>query len=564
MSTRSVADDHYKGRQRLVGNLAAYAKRLWAQVDPARLDGSWEPLLARLLTALTAAQASAGGVADEYLDAVLAEQALTPESDGTVRARALAGIAADGRDLVSLLRQPVIATKAAIAVGAPTGRAMATGYAALDMIVRTEVADAGRVADQIATAARPAAEGYTRLAVGKTCSRCLVLAGRWYEWNAGFDRHPRCDCIHVPGSRATNDVRSNPRAHFDSLSEAEQDRLFTRAGAQAIREGADIGRVVNARRGMYTAGGRQFTREATTRRGIGRTDRLMPEQIFRDARNRDEAVRLLREHGYLVGPRRPAVIERPAAVTRPPVIATPQPATPIGNALEARVKSGIVDRQVLSGGQNARTEILTLADGSKVVFKKAKTVEGRPAREQQDAEELVPEVLRAAGLRAPEIYRPSANQLYMEHFEGTIGTKFGKGVTHDLDFDAVDNDQALLLGLVDQITDNYDRNLGNFLVAADGKLLPIDHGFAFSFSGSSVPRVPMWALGAQPSKVFVAPGDRWAEHDISPADIAVLRDRLVALRPRFEQVGRGDWHSNMLERLDALTPFARGTKRRIQ
>jgi len=61
-----------------------------------------------------------------------------------------------------------------------------------------------------------------------------------------------------------------------------------------------MSRVVNARRGMFTAGGLRLTREATTRRGIGLPTRLMPEQIYREASSRDEAIRLLRRFGYIV------------------------------------------------------------------------------------------------------------------------------------------------------------------------------------------------------------------------------------------------------------------------
>jgi hypothetical protein len=77
--------------------------------------------------------------------------------------------------------------------------------------------------------------------------------------------------------------------------------VFGQAGAAAIRDGADLGQVVNARRGMYTAAGRSLTVESTTRRGVapGKV-RLMPEQIYREARgDRDEAIRLLKRFGYL-------------------------------------------------------------------------------------------------------------------------------------------------------------------------------------------------------------------------------------------------------------------------
>ncbi len=119
------------------------------------------------------------------------------------------------------------------------------------------------------------------------------------------------------------------------MSQAEQDKVFGRAGAQAIRDGADMGQVVNARRGMYTAGRLRVaaTREGTTVRGLyggyeidpvtgqlrrrkasemerrrsggrhisgTRSIRLMPEQIYLDAGNdRAEAIRLLRRFGYL-------------------------------------------------------------------------------------------------------------------------------------------------------------------------------------------------------------------------------------------------------------------------
>lgn len=83
------------------------------------------------------------------------------------------------------------------------------------------------------------------------------------------------------------------------MSAAEQDRIFTKAGAEAIRLGADMAQVVNARSGMYTAEGRSLTRTAARTRGR-RGVRLMPAQIIREAKG-DRAVvqRLLKVHGYI-------------------------------------------------------------------------------------------------------------------------------------------------------------------------------------------------------------------------------------------------------------------------
>lgn len=120
-----------------------------------------------------------------------------------------------------------------------------------------------------------------------------------------------CDCRHIPAAESTaGDLTTDPRAYFDSLDAAEQERIFTKAGAQAIRDGADMAQVVNARRGMATAqiGGRdvRFTREGVTRRGLARSRmgtkpvRIMPETIYEVATDRADAIRLLRTNGYLM------------------------------------------------------------------------------------------------------------------------------------------------------------------------------------------------------------------------------------------------------------------------
>ncbi|WP_416902748.1 hypothetical protein [Micromonospora echinospora] len=353
MSARTVALDHYRRRRRLADALAAVAARLWRRINPDDIARSWATALVDLVPVTNAAQLAAARTADAYLDAVLDAQGIDPTAEGRVVPAALAGVASDGRPLASLLYEPAIGTLSAIGAGATVDRALAGGYVSLDMMVRTQVADAGRAADQAALVTRPKATGYVRMLVGKSCSRCVVLAGKRFGWNAGFLRHPRCDCIHVPAAEDTpDDVMTNPKAYFESLSTAEQDRAFTAAGAQAIRDGADIFQVVNARRGargLATAGaritaaearmlrggrdrgrleavdvyGRQLyvTSEGITTRGVAgtrlgardtgvkraggryrsaRPPRLMPESIYQIAGDdRDEAIRLLRRFGYI-------------------------------------------------------------------------------------------------------------------------------------------------------------------------------------------------------------------------------------------------------------------------
>ncbi|GLY21686.1 hypothetical protein Misp04_14180 [Micromonospora sp. NBRC 101691] len=192
MSARTVALDHYRRRRRLADALAAVAARLWRRISPDDIARSWATALVDLVPVTNAAQLAAARVADAYLDAVLDAQGIDPTAEARVVPAALAGVASDGRPLASLLYEPAIGTLKAIGAGATVERALAGGFASLDMMVRTQVADAGRAADQVAMVARRRAGGYTRMVVGRTCGRCVVLAGRWYAYNAGFDRHPRC------------------------------------------------------------------------------------------------------------------------------------------------------------------------------------------------------------------------------------------------------------------------------------------------------------------------------------------------------------------------------------
>ncbi|HEX5995682.1 MAG TPA: hypothetical protein VFY84_11120 [Jiangellales bacterium] len=190
MAARQVALNHYRDRRRLTKAVVAEARRTWGQVDPARIRASWLELVSRLVVVVSGAQLVAAQQAERYLDEVLAEQGIPSVAEGVLVASSLAGVASDGLPLDTLLTQPAITAVTALDRGKTPRRALAAGRATLDMMVRTQVADAGRVADGVALAARRRSGGYVRMVVGKTCSRCIILAGRWYRWNAGFARHP--------------------------------------------------------------------------------------------------------------------------------------------------------------------------------------------------------------------------------------------------------------------------------------------------------------------------------------------------------------------------------------
>lgn len=325
-SLAQVVAAHDRRQAKLAERTAKAAGKLWSRIEHGYIGPSWTQQLGQLFVTVSSAQGIAAASAGVYVDDALEAQGVTGDPAGTVRVGAFAGVASDGRPLTSLLYQPAITALTAIGAGATPVRALTLGRTHLDMIVRTQVADASRVANGVALTVRRHATGYVRMVSGGACSRCIVLAGRHYAWNQGFLRHPQCQCRNVPvAENVPGDVSTDPRKAFDAMSAAEQDKTFTKAGAEAIRNGADISQVVNARRGMRTASvfGRdvQITTEGTTTRGLAgrrlgaresgrqlagnryrtaRAPRLMPEQILREANgNRDEAIRLLKRFGYI-------------------------------------------------------------------------------------------------------------------------------------------------------------------------------------------------------------------------------------------------------------------------
>lgn len=298
MTPLDLARGHHAARARLARGARDEGRRLWGRVEPRFLEQSWLSLLTRMFVTVSQAQLTAARQADQYAAAALRGQGYDGAAAGQVVAEALAGVASDGRPLEQLLMGPVFAAKAAITKGATVDRALAVGEIQLDMLTRTQVADAGRVADGIAVAVRPRVS-WTRMVVGDSCPRCIILAGRVYRYSEGFDRHPNCDCVHIPTAEdAADDFTTDPRQAFD------EGRVvgLSKADTEAIRAGADMAQVVNARKGMTAAG---TTTAGTTSRGLagrrlGGRARLMPEQIYREATSREEAVKLLRLHGYIV------------------------------------------------------------------------------------------------------------------------------------------------------------------------------------------------------------------------------------------------------------------------
>lgn len=313
MAAPQATDDYQARIAALTLALVLAGRRAWRRLNPTiALESQFREDVGPKLVLLTAAaQLAAARAADTYTADVLNELDFGPPTEaGVLKPQALVGVTGNGLRVEGLLGSTVGRTRAIQnRQDVEVAEALNDAEAFLEGVLETILADTARAAEEAAMAARPWVAGYVRVAEPGACSRCLVLTGKFYVFNDGFLRHPRCRCSHIPApddKTALDNLMAaeTPERRFDALTPEEQDKTFGKAGAEAIREGADISRVVNARRGMTRAQvyGRDVRVTTTGTRGRRSTNgpRLMPEAIFQLAGdNRAEAIRLLRVHGYI-------------------------------------------------------------------------------------------------------------------------------------------------------------------------------------------------------------------------------------------------------------------------
>ncbi len=295
--------EHYGRQQRLTAAALVAARRLRASdfEGIAKIVAAFQVLAARDSLA--------------SIDPMLEEQDLSFPEQYRIDANSFGGTASDGRPLTTLFEQ-------------------AASPESLALMVVTQVQDAARSAAGTSIVSRSPKLGYVRMLNPPSCGRCTILAGRFYRWNSGFQRHLRCDCRHVPSTESiAGDLTTDPMAYFDSLDEAGRVKLVgSKANAQAVADGADIGQVVNAYRrsaGMQVAGesaiyreyGIKWTSAGVTERsrlfqqqvGLGkrsadeyisgrRVSRMMPESIYANADSHAEAISMLRYYGWIQDP----------------------------------------------------------------------------------------------------------------------------------------------------------------------------------------------------------------------------------------------------------------------
>lgn len=193
LTAAELAAAYYVAQQSHARRVADRVQQLWREIDRRDLTRSWVSYVGpQVVRAVAAGQLATASAADAYVESVIAADALVSDPAGRVRVGAFAGQAADGRALESLLYLPVIKTKQAIAAGVDDVQAMLSGLHQLLRMAASEVAEAGRGATGVSIAGNRTINGYVRVVNPPACARCIILAGKEYGWNKGFQRHPHC------------------------------------------------------------------------------------------------------------------------------------------------------------------------------------------------------------------------------------------------------------------------------------------------------------------------------------------------------------------------------------
>lgn len=160
----------------------------------------------------------------------------------------------------------------------------------IERMVASITQEAARAAQEAAIAVQDEDLRYVRMLNLPSCSRCAILAGKTYDWEADFDRHTGCDCTAIPVTEHDTSLVPDP----EGLARQGLVTDLSKADLDAINHGADMSRVVNVRR---RAAGLSVSGEVLARAG-----RLTPAGARRAA-NGDKStyLSLLEQNGYLLG-----------------------------------------------------------------------------------------------------------------------------------------------------------------------------------------------------------------------------------------------------------------------
>lgn len=210
-------------------------------------------------------------------------------------------------------------------------------------------------------------------------------------------------------------------------------------------------------------------------------------------------------------------------------------------------------------GNSSHVELQDKGDGRLLVHKNYNQdwrTKGNKQR-QIDAEDLGTQAVHAIGLDVAATH-PGKEP-------GTLDVEFVHGRHVPSSSFIASSDQGKLYGLSVFLTGNDDANDGNWMLGDRGRFVSFDHAGAFS------------ALADTEHDLHAVPTTNYFLHhlagrgptladkvDWNPADLAIIRTRLEALKPKFQNAGRIGWWDKMMARLKLVEERADpGAKRRL-
>lgn len=301
MTLPQSAVDHYRQQQAITVATAREADRAWSTMTD-DFDASWSRIAGSVFKTVGAGQLAAAASGVAYVGNVLSETGVNAPPVAAVEPQRFVGGTRDGRPLETLLDGAVVKAKTAVGQGLSTSAALDSARGWLQGVVMDSVRDANRQAVGAGMTVRPTLQGWVRMLNPPSCKFCIILAGKWFRWNQGFQSHPECDCRHIPSQESSaGDLTIDPLAYFRSVDARAQDRIFGKNDAQAIRDGANIFRVVNIRsRGLANDALKNTPgrNRGWQSRRWGPPSKMTVDDVYQAASNREDAIRLLDENGF--------------------------------------------------------------------------------------------------------------------------------------------------------------------------------------------------------------------------------------------------------------------------
>ncbi|MEU7899208.1 hypothetical protein AB0B45_40930 [Nonomuraea sp. NPDC049152] len=238
-------------------------------------------------------------------------------------------------------------------------------------------------------------------------------------------------------------------------------------------------------------------------------------------------------------PRTPFEVPEPRAVRRPLA----------EEALRRTLTMEPIGETHIETGAHGRVDLLTFADGTQVI-RKTMTNHGR---ERVDTDVLASLVGQAFGAPVPHVIRDPLreNVVYMDVMEGVAASSYrapAEFMAH------IEGHSGVLLGLFDVLVSNPDRSHDNWFVSDSG---PRGIDLTYSFET----RAGDWMHGHNIfARHFLDRQGGWIDNPLSRQDVELITERMHALRPAFERLGRGDWHDVVMDRLYQVADHASGRR----